>query len=163
MLLRRDALKAKRRFSAGAGIMRSQTTRSAALEDLPVSVRLKLAALWASFMFLYIYVDYFHLYMPGSLEDLLAGRVFVFDITQAYIVAGLTSVTIPAMMIFLSVALPAQAARWTNLGVATVYVPYTLFNLAGEAWIHMALAAALEVSLLVLVIRLAWRWPRIAP
>jgi hypothetical protein len=32
------------------------TTR--ALEDVKVNVKLKLAALWASFMFLYIYVDY---------------------------------------------------------------------------------------------------------
>lgn len=53
-----------------------------ALEDIKVNVKLKLAALWASFMFLYIYVDYFHLFMPGSIEDILAGKMFVFDITQ---------------------------------------------------------------------------------
>jgi len=56
-----------------------------ALEDIKVNVKLKLAALWTSFMFLYIYVDYFHLYMPGSLEDMLAGKVFVFEITQAFL------------------------------------------------------------------------------
>ncbi len=50
-------------------------------EDVKVNVKLKLASLWASFMFLYIYVDYFHLYMPGSLKDILAGKVFVFNIS----------------------------------------------------------------------------------
>ena len=50
-----------------------------ALEDIKVNVKLKLAALWTSFMFLYIYVDYFALYMPGKIEDILKGRVFVFD------------------------------------------------------------------------------------
>ncbi len=129
------------------------------LEDVRVSVKLKLAALWASFMFLYIYVDYFHLYMPGSIEDLLSGKVFVFEITQVFLLAGLASVTIPALMIFLSVGLPAKISRWTNIIVATVYIPYTLFNLAGEAWLHMIFGAAVEVVLLLLIIRYAWKWP----
>jgi len=61
--------------------LNAQTTQQNALEDIKVSLKLKLATLWASFMFFYIYVDYFHLYMPGSLEDMLAGKAFVFDIT----------------------------------------------------------------------------------
>ncbi|MDZ4054609.1 MAG: DUF6326 family protein [Phenylobacterium sp.] len=140
--------------------MSAQTTQQSALEEMKVSVKLKLAALWASFMFLYIYVDYFHLYMPGSLEDLLARRVFVFDITQAYLLVALASVTIPALMIFLFVALSAKVSRWTNMVVATIYIPYTLVNLVGEAWIHMAFGASVEVGLLLLVIRYAWNWPR---
>ncbi len=129
------------------------------LEDVRVSVKLKLAALWASFMFLYIYVDYFHLYMPGSIEDLLSGKVFVFEITQAFLLAGLVSVTIPALMISLSVGLPAKTSRWTNIIVAAVYIPYSLINLAGEAWLHMIFGAAVEVVLLLLIIRYAWKWP----
>ena len=66
------------------------------MEDIKVSVKLKLAALWASFMFLYIYVDYFALYMPGKIEDMLTGRVFVLDISQGFLLAALASVTIPA-------------------------------------------------------------------
>lgn len=131
------------------------------LEDYKVSLKLKLAMLWASFMFLYIYVDYFHLYMLGTLQDMLAGKVFVFEITQVFLLVALTSVTIPALMIFLSVALPANINRWINLIVATVYIPYTLFNLAGEAWIHMIFGAVVEVFLLLLIIRYAWKWPRI--
>jgi hypothetical protein len=131
------------------------------LEDIRVNMKLKLAALWASFMFLYIYVDYFHLFMPGSIEDLLAGKAFVFDITQVILLAGLASVTIPALMIFLSVALSAKVNRWTNIIVAAVYIPFTLFNLAGEAWMHMVFGAFVEVVLLLLIIRYAWKWPRI--
>lgn len=135
--------------------------RQNTLEDITVSVKLKLAVLWASFMFLYIYVDYFHLYMPGALKDMLAGKVFVFEVTQSFLLATLISITIPALMIFLSVALPAKVNRTTNIIVATVYIPYTLFNLAGEAWIHMVLGAAVEVVLLCLIIRYSWKWPRI--
>lgn len=129
------------------------------LED--IRVKTKLAALWASFMFLYIYVDYFHLLMPNSLKDILAGKVFVFDITQVFLLVGLASVTIPALMISLSVVLSAEVNRWTNIIVATVYIPFTLFNLAGEAWMHMVFGAVVEVVLLLLIIGYAWKWPRI--
>jgi len=131
------------------------------LHDIKVSLKLKLAALWASFMFLYIYVDYFALYMPGKIEGMLAGKVFVFDITQGFLLLALASVTIPALMIFLSVALPDKANRWANIAIATLYIPYTLFNLAGEAWMHMVFGAVVEVALLSLIIRYAWTWPRI--
>ncbi|MDP2070372.1 DUF6326 family protein, partial [Methylotenera sp.] len=131
-----------------------------ALEDIKVNVKLKLAALWASFMFLYIYVDYFHLYMPGSIEDILAGKVFVFDISYVFLLIAMIFVIIPALMIFLSVALPAKVNRWANIILATVYIPYMLFNLAGEAWVHMYFAAAVEVVLLLLIISYAWKWPK---
>lgn len=130
------------------------------LEDMKINVKLELAALWVNFMFLYIYVDYFHLYMPGSLKDILAGKMYVFDITQVALLIGLVSVAIPAVMIFLSVVLSAEVNRRTNIIVAAIYIPYTLFNLAGEAWIHMFFGAAVEVVLLLLIIRYAWTWPR---
>jgi len=141
--------------------MPTQTTTQNALEDIKVSVKLKLAALWASFMFLYIYVDYFHLYMPGSLEDMLEGKVFVFEVSQGFLLIVLSAVTIPSLMIFLSIALPAKVNRWTNIIVATVHIPYMLFNLAGVAWIHMVFGAVVEVVILCLIIRYAWKWPRI--
>lgn len=141
--------------------MNAQKKPQNVLEDIKVSLKLKLATLWAGFMFLYIYVDYFALYMPGKIEDILTGRVFKFDITQGFLLAALASVTIPALMIFLSVALPVKVNRRVNIIIATVYIPYTLFNLAGEAWIHMVFGAVIEVVLLCLIIRYAWKWPRI--
>lgn len=129
------------------------------LEDTQIDVKLKLAALWASFMFLYIYVDYFHLYMPGSIKDILSGKMFVFDITQVALLIGLVSVTIPGLMIFLSVHLSASVNRRANLVVAAIYIPYTLFNLVGEAWAHMLFGAVVEVILLLLILRYAWKWP----
>lgn len=138
----------------------SKEKTQTSLEDIKVNVKLKLAALWASFMFLVIYVDYFHLYMPGMVEGIRTGRVFTFDISQGFTTAALTSVTIPSLMIFLSVALPAKANRLANIIIAGVYIPYMLFNLAGLVWIHMLLGAVVEVVLLCLVIRYAGMWPR---
>ncbi len=128
------------------------------LEDSKVNVKTKLAALWASFMFLYIYVDYFHLYMPHTLEDIQQGRVFEFAISQTFLLIALVSVSIPALMIFLSVVLPAKVNRLTNLIVASIYIPYTLFNLVGEAWAHMVYGAIVEVLLLCFILRYAWKF-----
>ena len=137
----------------------NQKTPQNLLED--VRVNMKLAALWASMMFFYIYVDYFGLHMPGHLQNILAGKVFVFDITPVFLLTALVLTTIPALMIFLSVALPAKVNRWTNIIVAAVWIPYTLFNLVGEFWMHMVYGAVVEVILQLLIIRYAWKWPRI--
>lgn len=137
------------------------TSTQPALEEFKISVQLRLAALWTTFMFLYSYVDYFALYMPGKIEGVLQGKVFVFDITQTFLAVALVSLSIPALMIFLSVALPAQVNRWTNIIVAFIYIPYSLFNLAGEAWAHMVFGAVAEVLLLCLIIGYACKWPRV--
>jgi hypothetical protein len=134
-----------------------------ALEDLRIPVQAKLAAAWTSFMFLYIYVDYLHLYKPGAIDDILDGVVFAFDINQAFVVIALTSVAIPILMILLSTTLPARANRATNLVVASLYIPYSAFNLAGGSWIYFyGLGVVLEVLLLAFILRSAWTWPRTA-
>ena len=134
----------------------NQKTPQNGLEE--IRVNMKLAALWASMMFFYIYVDYFGLHMPGHLQNILAGKVFVFDITPVFLLTALVLTTIPALMIFLSVALPAKVNRWTNIIVAAVWIPYTLFNLVGEFWMHMVYGAVVEVILQLLIIRYAWKW-----
>ena len=58
--------------------MRTRQPTTTTLEDQRIPVQAKLAAAWTSFMFLYIYVDYLHLYKPGAIDDILAGIVFNF-------------------------------------------------------------------------------------
>lgn len=130
------------------------------LVETKVCIKVRLAILWMCFMFFYIYVDFFHLYMPGTIQNILVGKVFVFDISRGFLAAALVSVTIPTLMIFLSVALLAKVNRITNIIMAAVYIPYTLTNLIGEVWIHMIVAAVIETILLILIIHDAWKWPR---
>jgi hypothetical protein len=131
------------------------------LEDLRMPVRAKLAAAWTSFMFLYIYVDYLHLYKPGVIDDILAGVVFKFDISQTFVVISLTLVAIPILMILLSTTLPARANRTLNLVVASLYIPISAFNVLGGSWIlFYGLGVVIEVILLAYILRSAWTWPR---
>ncbi|HJM04531.1 MAG TPA: DUF6326 family protein [Candidatus Saccharimonadaceae bacterium] len=129
-------------------------------DEQKVNVRLKIAAAWASFSFLYVYVDLFGLYMPGKIDDILIGRVFEFDITQGFLLTSLVLVSIPILMIFFSTILPAKLSRWANIIVATLFIPFTLFNLVGGFWTFMAYGAVVEVILLCLIIGYAWKWPK---
>jgi hypothetical protein len=47
---------------------------ASAFEDIRVNAKLKLFALWSSVMFFYVYGDYFQLYQPGQLQDMIAGK-----------------------------------------------------------------------------------------
>ncbi|MDQ3676974.1 MAG: DUF6326 family protein, partial [Actinomycetota bacterium] len=145
--------------------MRSPQNTATALESLHVPVQVKLAAAWTSFMFLYIYVDYFHLYKPGFVDDILAGIVYEFDISPTFVVIALTLVAVPILMILLSTTLPARVNRITNLVVATLYIPVSMFNAAGASWewtYFYGLSIGLEVLLLAFILRSAWTWPRTA-
>jgi hypothetical protein len=144
--------------------MMSTPQPTATLEDQPIPVRVKLAAAWTSFMFLYAYVDILNFFTPGVVADILDGRVFEFDLSQTFSTAALALMAIPIFMIVLSMTLPARASRVANLGVASLYVPVTVFNLSGESWLYFyGLGVALELALLALIVRYAWTWPRTAP
>ena len=141
--------------------MSKKTNSTSTLQDPRIPVQAKLAAAWTSFMFLYIYVDYLHLYKPGAIDDILVGVVWEVDISQTFVVSALTSVAIPILMILLSMTLPARANRTLNLVVATLYIPYSAYNVVGESWMYFyGLGVVVEVIILAFILRSAWTWPR---
>jgi hypothetical protein len=129
-------------------------------DQASVPVAVKLSALWASTMFMYVYVDILSFYKPGVVQDILRGKAWDFDVTQAWALGALALMTIPTLMVFLSVGLRPAASRWANIVVAGLYIVVSLGNLAGESWTYLYFGAAIEVALLVTIIRYAWTWPR---
>lgn len=128
-----------------------------------VPVQAKIAAAWTSFMLLYIYVDVLNFYKPGVIKGILEGRVWEFDISSTLLTVFLGSVSIPAMMVWLSMALSARVNRATNLIVAALLIPYSVFNAVGETWEwapFYGISIGLEVLLLTFILRAAWTWPR---
>ena len=94
------------------------------LEDQRIPVRVKLAAAWTSFMFLYVYVDYFALYKPGGIGDILDGVVYEFQISQTLLTVFLASIAVPTLMILLSTTLPAWCSRREYAGRANFRESY---------------------------------------
>jgi hypothetical protein len=145
--------------------MSKKTNNPSTLQDLKVPLQAKLAAAWTSFMFLYIYVDYLALYKPGFIDDILGGVVHEFDTGPTFVALGLTLMAIPILMILLSTTLPARVNRATNLVVATLYIPVSMYNAVGESWTYSyfyGLSIGLELLLLAFILRAAWTWPRAA-
>lgn len=143
--------------------MTIRTTLTNALENPPIPVRAKLAAAWTSFVFLYIYVDILNFYKPGVVDGILDGLIWRFDISPTLLTVFLVTVSIPAVMVVLSIALPARLTRIVNLVVAALLIPYSIFNAAGSTWewaAFYAISIAIEVLLLAFILRTAWTWPR---
>jgi hypothetical protein len=68
-------------------------------------------------------------------------------------------------MIVCSMTLPARVNRVANLVVASLYLPITVYNVAGEPMSYAsfyALSIGLEVLLLAYIAWSAWAWPRVA-
>ena len=144
--------------------MSTRQPTTTTLEDQRLPVRAKLVAAWTSFVLLYAYVDILGFYTPGTVTDILKGKVHTFDLSQTFSITALTLVSVPIFMVVLSAALAPRANRITNLVVAAVYVPVTVFNVAGGFYLYYyGWGVVLELVVLALIARWAWTWPRTAP
>ena len=133
------------------------------LDNPPIPVQAKLAAAWTSFMFLVIYIDYFHLYQPGEIDVIRGGDIFVFEISGTLMTIFFALIAIPTLMVLLSMTLPARVNRATNLVVALLFIPLSVFNAAGASWdwaFYYGLTIGVEVLILAFILRSAWTWPR---
>jgi hypothetical protein len=131
-----------------------------ALDDIKVHVRFKLSALWTSVMFCYIYGDYFGLYKPGSLQEMLSGNMGPFGpTTQGVLVGTSAMMAIPSVMVFLSLVLKPSLNRWSNVILGAIYTMIILVTMRGE-WAFYIFLGIIEMVLTILVVWYAWKWPR---
>jgi hypothetical protein len=131
------------------------------LEALRIPTQVKLAGLWATVMFMYIYVDIIGFFSPGVIEDILVGKTWVFDITQTWMLFSVMLMTIPSLMVFLSLALPAKANRYANIGIGAIYIFIALGTAVGEINAYYIFGSAVEAVLLSMIVWIAWKWPRV--
>jgi len=130
------------------------------LDDVKINVKIKLAALWATVMFIYVYVDIFGFYKPGIIEEIIAGEVAGIQINQVFLLGALILMIIPSLMVFLSLALPAKVNRWVNIIVGIFYIVVVLGFLIGESHAFYIFGSIVEAVLLLLIVWYAWKWPK---
>ncbi len=131
------------------------------LEEYEINVRIKLSLLWTSVMFCYVYGDYFELYVPGKVEDLLNGNNILDDPTK--LLTAAIVLAIPAFMITLSSILPSSVSRWLNIILGSLYTAMMLFigfNSITPWYGFYVLLAFLESLLTASIVWFAWQWPR---
>ena len=129
------------------------------LEDVKVNVKIKLSIMWATLMFIYLYVDFFGLFQPGALETILAGKVWVFEITQTWAMSAMLLMTVPSLMVLLSLVLKAKANRWLNIIMGILYIIVAIGSVIGETWAYYIFGTIIELVLLLVIIWTAWKWP----
>jgi len=135
------------------------TKNSLAFHDITVHVRFKLFALWSSVMFFYIYGDYFELYQPGKLQEVIAGKMPLAAISQGVLLGMAAVMVIPGLMPFLSLVLPARVNRWVNIVFGVIYSAIMVLAIRG-GWYYYVLYGLIEIALTLLIVWYAWTWPK---
>ncbi len=136
------------------------STKTTTLDDVKVHVKIKISALWASVMFLYIYGDYFGLFQTGQLQRMLDGQIPPLGpATQGVLVGTSLMMTIPSLMVFLSLALKASLNRWVNIILGVIYTLIILITMP-DSWAFYIFLGIFEVVLTALIVWYAWNWPK---
>jgi hypothetical protein len=135
--------------------------KTAELEDVKINVKMKISALWVSVMFLYVYADLRGFYETGVIEGLIAGELGFFHINQVFLLVSAIIMTIPSVMIFLSLTLKPKANRWANIILGVIYTGIILLTLLMPGlWAHYIFVGIVEVALTLLIVWYAWKWPK---
>jgi hypothetical protein len=137
-------------------------TAETTFEPSNVNVRIKIAALWTSMLFVFAYVDLFSLYRPDFRAELEAGEVAGFTVNQAFLLGTTVYVVIPSLMVFLALILRPRVNRIANIALGIIYALTIIAGAIGE-WNYYILGSAIEVALLAAIVYYAWTWPKESP
>lgn len=129
-------------------------------EEYQAPAKIKLAALWASTMFCYIYGDYFGLYVAGTLADMNHGRMGPLGHATPGVLTGVSlMMAIPSLMIALSLLLPASICRWACVVLGLFYTAIMAVSFPGSELFYKVLAV-IEMTLTLAITVVAIRWPQ---
>lgn len=130
-------------------------------EDYKINIKLVLSALWTSEMFLYIYGDYFELYVPGKVEGLLSGENLLNTPHKLFLATFI--LVLPALMIFLSMMLAPVSNRILNISIAlllTIFTGIAGISSLNEWKMFYVMLSFLETLISIVIIWKAWKWPK---
>lgn len=132
------------------------------LEDNKINIRIKLSAMWTAVMFCYIYGDYFELYVPKKVEGLLNGQNML-D-TPMKLFTATFILTIPALMIFLTLILSPKLTKWLNVGIGIFFTLFTLLvgiSSISEWRMFYVFLAFVESIVTAIITWQAWTWKKL--
>lgn len=131
------------------------------LTDFNINVKIKLAVLWTSVTFLYIYGDYFELYVPKKLTGIIDGNSMLDNPVKLFLASLLLA--IPSLMIILSVLLKPLLNKWLNIvfGVFFTAIMLLIAVTSYSEWrAFYVFYAIVESVLTALIVWTAFNWPK---
>ena len=135
-------------------------------EDIKINIKIKLAALWTALMFCYVYGDFFSLFVPGRIQHLMDGNSGAGETTPITLLLYAVLLSLPALMILLSVILKARSNRILNI---TLGIFYTLVMIMvvitslSEWMIFYTFLGVVEIILTCTIVWQAIKWPALKP
>ncbi len=130
-------------------------------EDFKINIKLQLSGFWASVMFLYIYGDYFELYVPGKAQGLLNGQNMLS--TPYKLLLATIVMTLPSLMIFSSLMIKPKWNRVLNISTGIFLTMFTFFvgvSSFTEWKIFYVMLSFLESIITSIIVWKAWYWPK---
>lgn len=135
------------------------THKTTILKNKKIDIKIKLAALWLVFMLLYIYTDFYKLYMPEKIQAIMSGIIDGFEVTQISLLLISVVTIIPACMIYLSLILNSKTNRILNIILGIFHIIIGIVNIIGTTWYFYMFYGALLIIIAILIVLNAWKWP----
>jgi hypothetical protein len=135
----------------------ARTKTSGVLEDVKINVKLKLSGLWVAAMFSWVYGDLLRIYSGDFiLGDDIAAELMSME--MLWMISAITMI-IPGAMVFMSLALKANANRWANIIVAGFYTLYNLVGVSSYSSAYDKFLIIVSIVFTALIVWKAWKWP----
>jgi magnesium-transporting ATPase (P-type) len=131
------------------------------LVNQKVNIKIKLASLWASVTFCYLYGDYFELYTPDKVNSLITGDN-IMDNPTTLLLASII-LAIPSVMVAASILLEPKINRILNMLFGTLFTILMVFigiSTTKEWYLFYVFLAFLESIITALIVWSAWKWPK---
>ena len=131
------------------------------LTDFNINIKIKLAFLWSSVTFLYIYGDYFELYVPKKISGIIDGTSMLDSPIKLFLASLLLA--IPAFMICLSILLKPLSNKWLNIvfGIFFTAIMLLIAVTSISEWRAFYVFYAIVESLITALITwTAFNWPK---
>ncbi len=131
------------------------------LQNPKVNIKIKLASLWASVTFCYLYGDYFELYTPDKVNSLITGDNNLNS--PAILLIASIILAIPSVMVAASIFLKPKINRILNILFGTLFTLMMVFIgivSTNEWYLFYVFLAFLESIITALIVWYAWKWPK---
>ncbi len=134
--------------------------RTTGFPDPQVDERIVLSGLWTSVLFVFAYVDIFGFWRADIINGAIAGRVPGTEvaINQTFLALATVYILVPSLMIVVSLLGPARMNRATNIVISLLYFVSIVVTALSESWTYYLLGSAVELVLLLVIVRTAWAW-----
>ena len=120
-------------------------------------LRVKLASLWCSLMFLYLYADVFSFYRPGMVTRIQEGMMGPFTVTQSSLLVASILMLMPSLMIAGSLLFSISLTRKLHVIIGVLFTLVNVGNLIGETWLYYLLYGAVEIGITAGIVFIAIR------